>query len=368
MIQRIKSVLWRRSMLAAALLASALAAVYWGVIASDRYVSEARIIIQGTDLAASQSVSIWGLLGSVDASKAADQMLLRDHLLSVDMLKKLDSRLKLRAHYSDGRRDPLSRMWSEDTELEWFHRHYLSRVSVDYDDVAGVLVIKAQAYDPRTAHAVATMLVDEGERFMNDMAHNLAQAQVVFLERQVLDLNKRVVQTRQAVLDYQNRKGLVSPQATTEHYAAIVNSLESELTNLQTRRTAMLSYLVYDSPSVVEINQQISAVEKQIAKEKARLTSPRDKTLNLVVEEFQRLQMNAEFALEVYKTALAALESGRLEATRTLKKVSVLQSPFEPQYPLEPRRMYNTVVFILIALVIAGIMHLLLAIIRDHQD
>ena len=51
-----------------------------------------------------------------------------------------------------------------------------------------------------------------------------------------------------------------------------------------------------------------------------------------------------------------------------LKKVAVLQSPFQPQYPVEPRRVYNTVVFILVALLIAGVMHLIAAIIRDHQD
>ena len=144
--------------------------------------------------------------------------------------------------------------------------------------------------------------------------------------------------------------------------------LENELTDLTTRRAAMVSYLMPKSPSVVELDQQISAVKKQIAKEKSRLASPKHKTLNRTVEEYQRLQLSAEFALDVYKTALAALETGRVEATRTLKKVSVLQSPFEPQYPFEPRRLYNIAVFMLGALLIAGTVHLLGAIIRDHQD
>jgi len=123
-----------------------------------------------------------------------------------------------------------------------------------------------------------------------------------------------------------------------------------------------------NSPNITELNMQIAAVEKQIGQEQARLVSPNGKMLNSIVEEFQRLQMNAEFAQDVYKTALVALEKGRIEATRTLKKVSVLQAPTEPQYPLEPRRMYNTVVFILVALLLAGVVQLLAAIIRDHKD
>jgi capsular polysaccharide transport system permease protein len=78
--------------------------------------------------------------------------------------------------------------------------------------------------------------------------------------------------------------------------------------------------------------------------------------------------MAAGFANDIYKTALVALERGRVEATRKIKKVSVIQSPTLPGSPLEPRRIYNIAVSILITLLIAGVVHLLAAIIRDHKD
>lgn len=362
--------LLRRRTLGAALIASLLAAIYWVFIASERYVSEAHIIIQRTDLLGSPSTDFTALVGGLGGGggSSADQLLLRDHLLSVDMLTRLDDKLKLRAHYSNMLRDPVSRMWSENIPMEWFHLHYLSRVSVEMDVTAGVLVIKAQAYDPKTAHAIASLLVQEGERTMNDLAHRMAEEQVSFLEKQVLEMSERVKQARQAVLDFQNSNQLASPQTTAENYAAIVNHLESKLTELQTRRNAMLGYLMPNSPDTVDLNMQIDAIEKQLVVEKARLVSTGGKALNTSVEEFQRLQLNAEFATDIYKTALVGLEKGRIEATRTLKKVSVLQSPTLPQYPLEPRRLYNTIVFILAALLIAGILHLIAAIIRDHKD
>ncbi len=78
--------------------------------------------------------------------------------------------------------------------------------------------------------------------------------------------------------------------------------------------------------------------------------------------------MESVFAQDLYKTGLVALEKGRLEAIRTIKKVSVLQTPSRPELALEPRRFYNTLVFILVALLLAGITHLLAAIVRDHKD
>jgi capsular polysaccharide transport system permease protein len=360
--------LMRRRTLSAALLAILLAALYWGLFASDRYVSEAHVIVQRTDLGGGQGVELASLLGTMGGPSGPDQLLLRDHLLSVDMLEKLDARLDLRSHYSDDRRDLLSRMWNRDTELEWFHRHYLSRVTVDYDEQAGVLVIQAQAYDPETAHAIASVLVEEGERFMNAMAHRLAQEQVSFLEQQVVEINARVLRARKAVLAFQNEHGLASPEGTAENLVTIINGLEARLADLQARRSAMLGYLMEDSADIVDLNLQIGAIERQIAQEQRRLAAPSGQALNETVEEYQRLQLEAGFSQDIYKTALVALEQVRIEATRTLKKLSVLQSPTQPQYPLEPRRLYNTVVFALLALLLAGIIHLMAAIIRDHKD
>ena len=307
------------------------------------------------------------LLGGTGGSRP-DQLLLRDHLLSVDMFKKLDASLNLRAHYSNSERDFLARMFPKDLSIEDFHSYFLSSVSIEFDDYAGVLVIKAQGYDPKTAQAIATQLVQEGERFMNGMAHDLAQEQVDFLEKQVAQMKERVLQTRQAVLAYQNKKGLVSPQATAETIVAIVAKLEAQRTDLQTQRSALQAYLVPGHPSIVQIEQQLEAVSRQVSLEQAKLASPNGKTLNSAVEEFQRLEMQAVFAQDVYKTALQALERGRIEALRTLKKVSVIEAPNLPEDALEPRRFYNTLVFMLAAFLLAGVMHLLAAIVRDHKD
>ena len=92
------------------------------------------------------------------------------------------------------------------------------------------------------------------------------------------------------------------------------------------------------------------------------------KPLNKTVEEYQRLEMEAAFAEAIYKTALSALESGRIDATRTIKKISVVQAPTTPEYPLEPRRIYNTLVALMTAFLLAGIAHLLWAVVQDHKD
>lgn len=345
----------------------ALAALYWGLLASDRYVSETHLVVDRSELPGAPSGDLSALFGGSSRS-SQDMAILRDHLRSVDMLKKLEAKLKLRAHYSDKSRDLLSRLWRTDASQEFFHAHYLARTGIDIDEQAGVLRIRAQAYDAATAQAIARTLVTEGEDFLNDMAHKLAREQVTFLEQQVSSAAQRALDTRRAMVDYQNRSGLLSPQATAESLSAIVARIEGQLSELKARRGALLGYLSADAPDVAQLNLQIGALEKQLAIEQRRLTSPKGGTLNRSVEEFQRLEAEAAFAQEVYKTALAGLERGRVEAVRKLKKVSVLQSPTLAEYPLEPARAYNLLVFALAVLALSGIGHLLAAIVRDHQD
>lgn len=345
-----------------------LATIYWGFVASDRYVSEAQVVIEKTDLSGGGNVDLTAFIAGSSGINHGDQLLLRAHLLSVDMSAKLDARLKLREHYSDRSRDVLSRMWSVDSEQEWFHKHYLGRTSVEFDEYAGLLVIKAQAYDAKMAQAIASALVEEGEAYMNELAHRLARDQVNFLERQVDENAKRVMKTRQELVAYQNQQGMLSPEAMAETLLASIGRLESQATELKTKRSAYLGYLSPTAPAIVELGLQLQAVEKQIAVEQSRLTSSKGRTLNRTVEEYQRLEIAAKFAQDVYKTALVGLEKGRVEVARNLKKVSVLQTPTLPQYPLEPRRFYNIVVFALAALIVAGMLHMLTIIIRDHQD
>jgi capsular polysaccharide transport system permease protein len=347
---------------------SVLATVYWIFVASDRYVSESNVIIRKTDSVGVASFDISSLLTGVAGVNRSDQLLLREYLLSVDMLKILDAELDLRSHYSDKRQDIVSRLWFQDASMEWFHWYYLRRVSVEYDDFSGVLRVRVQAFDPQTAQAISRMLVQQGERYMNQIGHELAEVQVTFLIDQVRVAQQRFLQANQDLLAFQNKKGLASPQTTAESINEIVAQLEGKRTQIQTQLASLPTTLDSDHPNIKMLKQSLAAVNHQIDQEKAKLASPSGKTLNFTVEEFQRLEMEVTFTRDIYKTALIGLEQGRMDATRMLEKVSVLQAPTLPEYPMEPERVYNIVVTLLFAVLLAGILKLLESIVLDHVD
>jgi capsular polysaccharide transport system permease protein len=347
---------------------AALSIPYWLLIASDRYVSQATVIIQRTDQVNGPSVVVPAAAAALVGGTSADQLLLREYLLSEDMLAKLDAAFDLRSHYSNWHRDPISRMWFKNAPMEWFYKNWLSRVDVEYDDYSGVLRIQVQAYDAKTAQAIADFMVKQGEAHMNEIGHQLAQSQVDFLTKQVAFAHDRLLEMTQSLIDFQNKKGLAAPQATAESLNALIDKLESQKTAIQTQLASLPSDLNPNQPMVVMLKKNLNALDQQITQKRAELASPTNRTLNYTVEEFQRLQMQVSFAQDLYKTALSALEQGRMDAARTLKMVSILQSPTKPDWPVEPTRIYNIFVTLLVVLSLIGVVKLLESIILDHVD
>ncbi|ACL72390.1 chain length determinant protein [Thioalkalivibrio sulfidiphilus HL-EbGr7] len=347
-----------------ALVAILLSSVYWAFLATHRYVSQANVVLQSAQIA-TPNVGIAAILSGAGSNEL---LILRDHLQSVDMLRRLDEALDLRNHYSQRNIDRLSRLGGSDVPMEDFHRYYLRRVSVDLDEYAQVLRVKAGAYDPEIARAIVVLLLQEGELHMNRMAQRLAAEQVKFIEAQVDELSVRLARARDALLAYQNEMGLVSPTATVESISAVIANLEGELARLNARRTALGASQSERSPEMVSLRNEIEAVRNQISIERARLAAQSGDTLNRLSAEYETLNLQVEFARDMYANALAALENTRVEAARSLKQISVLQEPTHPEYPTEPRRLYNITVFTILALLAGLIAHLLAAIVRDHRD
>ncbi|KPF53481.1 hypothetical protein IP65_13400 [Novosphingobium sp. AAP1] len=351
--------------------ASLLATAYWCLIASDLYVSETDVVVQRADMGAIDPGGLGGLLSGLAGAGGGnrnDQMLLRNHLLSQDMLARLDARLHLRAHYADHRHDWLSRLGAANAPMARFRDYMKARVRVDYDDNAGVLHVEASAYDPATAQAIVAAMLHEGAAFMNANDHRLAQTQVDFLASEAAQMGKRNQQARQAVLDFQSREGMVSPDGTLDAVAGTIAQLEARKSALQTQLGTLEAYLVSAHPDVVAVRQQIGAIDAELARERARAAAPEPGALNRRADAFRQLQQEAQFSQSLYQTTLAALEKGRITAMQAMKQISVVQAPTLPEYPARPRRLYNALVFTLAAFLAAAIALLLVSVVRDHVD
>ncbi len=116
---------------ALAFIAIILVSFYWFIWAQDRYVSRATVVLDSPQVATPE-FSLSSLMGSGGGGNTHDLLLLREHLLSVDMLRQLDDALGFREHYSE-HGDIFAKLWNADAPIEDLHKYYLRRVNIELD-------------------------------------------------------------------------------------------------------------------------------------------------------------------------------------------------------------------------------------------
>lgn len=339
--------------------------IYWSVLATERYLSKSTIVLQSSKAATISSLSVSSLLSGGGSHRL---LVLREYLLSVDMLQKLDAALDLRSHYSQEFIDYFSRLGSPDVPLSDFHEYYLQRVTVELDEYAGVLRIKAEAFNPKTAHAIVVMMLREGEQKMNQISQRLATQQMEFIKAQVEKLEQRLQEARQALLEYQNSHELISPTVAVETLSTVVAKLQGELAKFKAKKRALSATQSKNSPAIQMLGRKISAMQSQIDQLRDRMASSSGAALNQKSARYLTLKMKLEFAKKVYTKALGALQRIRVQAASSLTQVAVIQTPTTPEYSTRPKRLHNIVVFAILAILATLIAHLLIAIVRDHRD
>ncbi len=171
-----------------------LAALYYGAIASDRYVSQASLIIKQADQLKMlpDALSMLGLGGS----NHQDVLVIQDYLKSWDMLDTLDKELQLKKHYQSDSADMFSRL-PEDATREEFLAFYRDHLTISLDELSGVLTVNLQAFEPEYAKRVVTLMLKESEGFINRLSHQVAMDQLKFVETEVARSHERLLQERE---------------------------------------------------------------------------------------------------------------------------------------------------------------------------
>lgn len=356
-----------KSLFALVLLPLTLTILYFGLMASDRYVSEAKLTIKQTSNGGGGTgvMAIDALMGTSTGSRE-DSLHLREYILSLDMLKYLDQSIALRASYEkDG--DFFSTL-SKKASQEEFLKYYRQHIEVIYDDAVGILTIRTQGFDPVYALRMNEAILTQAEIFINEKSHKVAKEQLAFINAELERAQVELTAAKEAQLDFQNRNQMLDPINQAKAMSGIVMQLEGEKTKLEAELKQLRSYLAESAPQLLSVRSQIDAVARQINEERAKLSGSSSSRLNDKAAQYALLEFQTQFALDKYKAALSAYEKMRLEATKKLKHLVTISSPYMQEDAEYPHRLYVIAMTAFVLLVAFGLFQLLYATIQDHRE
>ena len=343
----------------------AIAVIYFGLIASDRYVSRAELVVKQADQIKMlpDALSMLGLGGS----NHQDILLIQDYLKSADLLDKLDKELGLKAHYQSHTVDFFSRL-PRDVSREEFLRYYRDHITLRLDELSGVLTIELQAFDPAYGQRVVAFMLKESEGFINRLGHQVALEQLAFVEKEVDRAYQRLQSEKTKVLQFQNAHHLISPESTSSARLGVVSQIEAQLAQQQAKLKQLQSYMKETAPSVISVQNRVDALTEQLAQEKSKLTGEDKDAMNEVTASYMDVQTQATLAADLYKTGLISLEQAKVEVYRKLKHLLVISQPTLAEDAEYPRRLYNLATIGVLLCLFYGLIVMGLATLREHQD
>jgi capsular polysaccharide transport system permease protein len=340
-----------------------LALVYYAFLATDMYVSEARFSIRGAE---GGSGPEWlALFGHAGGSTTTDAYVVEEYIQSQDMLTVLDQNLSLRAHYQNRAADFISRLENEATSEE-FLDYFRRVVQVGYDSASSIFTLKTRAYSPKMARDLGQAILAQSEQLVNQLAERSLQDSLALARSELAVAEERVTRARESMKRFRNQKELLNPEAVAGSMLALVAELEGEAAKTRTELAEARTYMREDSARITALKARLTALEGQIGAEKSRLTGNKGKVLNEVVTDYERLQVEHEFAEKQYFSALASLEAARVRAESKSRYLVAFAEPTLPDESLYPRRIRSTGIFFAATTLLFGIASLMVAAIREH--
>jgi capsular polysaccharide transport system permease protein len=339
--------------------------IYFGIMADDIYISEARFVVRSPER---QSTSPLGVLlkGSGFTRSQDDSFTVQDFILSRDALRALDDKLDLRESFSGrGIFVGFPGLYL-DKSFESLHRYYQKMVNVQIDTASSIATITVRAFSPGDAQNINESLLELSEALVNKLNERGRNDMVSFSLNEVLESEKRVKLAALSLAQYRNDKGVIDPEKQSMIPLQQIAKLQDELIFLKSQ-LAQLLLLSKENPQIPVFKTRIQVLQTEIDNEMGRVAGA-GRSLATKAGEFHRLVLEKEFAEKQLASAMGSLELARSEAMRKQLYLERIVMPNLPDAAMEPRRMRNILATSLICIIVWGIAVLLIAGVKEHSD
>ncbi len=357
-----------RLFLCLVLVPTALAALYFGFLAHDVYVSESQFVVRTVQR---QMPSGLGSLlqGSGLTQGSSDVYSVQSYLTSRDALQTLEQRYHLKRSFGSravdafARFDPLG--W--DDSFESLLRYYQKFVvNTDLDSTSSIVTLTVRAFSAEESQAINEGLLKMSEDFVNRLNDRARNDLVRFATADVESAEK---QQRAAVLtlsQYRNKQALYDPGMQSDLQLRAVGALREELVTTR-KQLADVRTMASDNPQIPVLQSRIRVLQGEIESEMAKVVGDRS-SLSSKVPQYEAITLDRDFAAKYLAVALDSLERARENAMSQQLYIERIEEPNKPDVPIEPRTLRDIAATLLVSLILWAVTSLMVTAVKEHSE
>lgn len=311
-----------------------LAVVYYGFVASDRYVSVSRFVIKSPGQRPTASATLANLIQTSGMSPGRDEANeIIEYLGSRNALDDLNKRLPLKKIYGTPGADMLSRFPGPlgSNTFEDLYEYYGNAVTPSVDNNSGIVALQVWAFSPKESRDVNAQLLLLSERMVNLLNQRAEANAIEEAESRIVAAEGRLKKARLALRIYRNSQDIIDPVRQAAVGLESTNRLIIEQSVVKAQLEQVES-AAPDNPAIPALRMKIAALERQINVQSGKIVGT-PQAIASKLGEYESLVSEQEFAEQMLTAANAALEQARTDA---LKQKFYLERVVEPNLPDEP--------------------------------
>ncbi len=333
-----------------------LGTMYLFLLAPDQYVTEYRFSVRSPVGQKSAGASAGGAItaalgGSPDSSTSElDNYTVADYVSSAQAARDLDAKVNLRTIFNKPF-DPFSKIGEKPT-VEELAQYWRSMVYSSYDVASGLAVVRVKAYSAADSYAIATNLVTLSSDLVNSIGTRSQQDTVRIAQQQLDRATARVAALRGELSNLRNQTQVIDPgEGVVASNTALANQLLSRRSQLSAQLETINQQLHNPkAPQVVLLNQQIAALDNQLAQVSQNGGAGAGQPPRAVtVGRFEDINGQLKDALVTQANATAAMSAVQASSDAQRIYLTTYVQPNLPESPQAPNRWVVLLIIILIA-------------------
>ncbi|MAP17737.1 MAG: capsule biosynthesis protein [Aurantimonas sp.] len=338
--------------------------------AADRYVSTVGFSVRTEEMGS--AIEMLGGIAELSGSSSTDTEILYKFIQSQELVRRADQALDLRSLWVKGgpEIDPVF-VYQPPGTIEDLVSYWGRMVKV-YNDDTGLLELHVQAFEPEDAQRIAEFVFAESADMINRLTA-IAREDATAYAREELDQSQEALKTaREAMTRFRNRTQIVDPSASVQSQMGLLSSLQLQLAETLINLDILRQTAAANDPRITQAERRVEVIENRMVEEREKLGLGAEDVAGSnvfadLVGEFERLNVEREFAEQSYTAARAAYDASLAEARRKSRYLAAHIQPTLAEAPEHPRRLTLLALVGIFAFLIWAILVLALYALRDRR-
>lgn len=342
--------------------------IYFGLIASDVYISESRFVVRSPERQTSSPLGML-LKGTGFTSSQDDAYTVQDYMLSRDALAVLNKKLSVGSAFASTNVDIFSRFaglqwW--DKSFEALYKYYQNKVEIELDSLSSITTLTVKGFTADDALHINQELLDLAETLVNQLNEQGRQDMIRFAASEVTAAEKTAKAAALALAVYRNQTSVIDPERQSTLQLQQIAKLQDELIATQSQLIQLQTF-TKNNPQIPSLQLRVQNLRHEIELETSRVAGG-DRSLAKKAAEYQRLALDREFADKQLGSALVSLEQARNDAQRKQLYLERIVQPSKPDMAMQPYRLRGILTTFVMGMIAWGVLAILLAGVREHKD